>query len=373
MHYLIAFFLFIRSTNSLTSIVTGASGFVGRAVVHELLLRNVQCDDNTTDEIVCLVRPQRVTSEQTYWKQHQKQLVPNSSERCIIRVLPYEMLDNGESLEAAIRSTESLDKMRAPRRVFHIASVFGPTENHTRTALDNVQGTEQLVRTLGRIGQCKLILTSSMAAVRATGQEPANGQYYTENDWNTQSKLGEKWGSSYQWSKAESERRAWELCKEFDIPMVSLCPSFVFGPTVPGSGPSSSFSWSLVKQWIQGESPVQSRLCVDVRDLATVQVEAALRNEAVGQRFIVSTEARTPSLQIANWLKAACTRTSFADSAKIQHDETFSGGSIPIGAKEVDALMQLKDKLGVSLRPVEDTIADMALVMLESNPDSRSF
>jgi len=33
-----------------------------------------------------------------------------------------------------------------------------------------------------------------MAAVRATNQESANGQYYTEKDWNTQSDLGASLG-----------------------------------------------------------------------------------------------------------------------------------------------------------------------------------
>jgi nucleoside-diphosphate-sugar epimerase len=333
----------LSPAHCLISIITGANGYIARAVVHELLARDAA--DHT---IVCLVRPQRVESEQEYWDgQHASN----------IRVLPYDMLDGGASLEQALLSTGNDNKC-----IFHIASVFGPTDNHKQTALNNVQGTEDLVRSLSKVGKCKLVLTSSMAAVRGTGQQPANGKCYTAVDWNTVSELGVNWGSSYQWSKAESERRAWELCRECNVPMVSLCPSFVFGPP---SGSSSSFSLTLVRQWTRGESPVQSRLFVDVRDVAKAHVEAALRETAVGNRYIISTEARVPSQVIAAWLRAVCRRTHLSHPKKIYYDAEFVGGSIPIGAQEVEAIARLHDELGVSLRPVKDTIDDMAKILLE--------
>jgi nucleoside-diphosphate-sugar epimerase len=203
-----------------------------------------------------------------------------------------------------------------------------------------------------------------MAAVRGTGQKPSNGEYYTHEDWNNLSELGKNWGSSYQWSKTESERRAIELCDEHDIPLVVLNPSFVFGPTNENCM-SSSYSLDLVGQWARGESPVQSRLFVDVRDVAKAHIEAAVRSDSAGKRFIVSTEARVPSREIAGWLKEVAIQTGLSDPEKIHFDADFDGGAIPIGSKEVDAAKRLHEELGVELRPMKHTITEMALALLQ--------
>jgi nucleoside-diphosphate-sugar epimerase len=360
---------------STTSIVTGANGFVGRALVHELLHRHQQqhCNepDNgaTSDEIICLVRHQRVVAEEQYWKTIQQNIPDGGG--CKIRVLPYDMVDGGATLQQALidqsLTTTTSDSKRLQRRVYHVASFFGPTENHQQTALDNVQGTEDLIQILAKVGNCKLILTSSMAAVRGPGQEPSNGQFYTHNDWNTESQLGASWGASYQWSKAEAERRAWRMSKELDVPMVSICPSFVFGPPMPGAD-CFSYSLKLVNEWIRGESPVQSRLFVDVRDVAKAHVNAG--ETKVGQRYIVSTESRTPSHELADLLQDVCRQTKLAQPDRIYYDKEFNGGAIAIGQKEVEADVRLRKDLGVKLRPVKDTIHEMAKFLLQKEENT---
>jgi nucleoside-diphosphate-sugar epimerase len=318
-----------------TSIVTGANGYVGRAVVQVLL-------EDKDQSVLCLVRPSRVDTEREYWKSCQN-----------VRVMPYDMVDGGTTIADAIESCSSDGSEEIC--VYHIASVFGPTEDHVQTANDNVQGTVDLVHALGKVPNARLVLTSSMAALRGTGQDPLNGKFYTHEDWNTKSKLGENWGASYQWSKAESEKQATTLAKQYDLPMTSLCPSFVFGPPTDNSNLSSSFSITLVGQWVRGESPVQSRLCVDIRDIARAHVAAGTREEAKGKRFVVSTEARVPSQGMAEALKGVCEDSGLGDPAKITYDGTFSGGAIPIGEKEVEAESRLEEYLGVKLRPVEET------------------
>jgi len=365
-----------------TSIVTGANGYVGRAIVHELL----QSSNNENEKVYCLVRPHKVAIEQDYWNQQQDLC------RCP-QVLPYDMLDGGatlqEALEMAMTEKVNGDSPKTNVCVYHVASVFGPTEDHRQTALDNVQGTVDLVTTLGKLQQksssssslnVQLVVTSSMAAVRASGQVPANGQYYTKDDWNTESELGKNWGESYQWSKMESEKQAIALARDYQIPMISLCPSFVFGPpssTVPSS---DSYSLTLVGQWARGESPVQSRLYVDVRDVATAHVAAGRRllgdpstsNDITTDRYILSTEARVPSQEIAAWIADACRDTNLADPDAIHYDADFQGGAIPIGEREVDALERLEQDLGVTLRPVKETIVDMTKLLLkQKEPQSQ--
>ncbi len=340
------------------SIVTGANGYVGREVVNVLLQEQ---PEDCKDEILCLVRSHRVESEISYWKEF-----PESTDSSI-KVLPYDMLDGGKTFGDALSlALENDEEEDLDVCVYHIASVFGPSEDHVQTAKDNVQGTKDLIETLGKLSpKCRLVVTSSMAAVRGSGQIPKNGEYYTYEDWNTQSKLDDNnWGSSYQWSKAESERVAWELCEQLKIPLTTICPSFVFGPPTSENDLSSSFSITLVGQWVRGESTVQSRLFVDVRDVAKAHVEAAKRPEAIGERIIVSSEARIPSQDMAEVLKEVCDTTGLGDPSKITFDGEFQGGAIPIGSREVEATRRIESLLGLKMTPLRDTIRDMGKSLL---------
>lgn len=340
--------LAISSTQRRASVVTGANGYVGREIVHELI------KDPNQQRIICLVRPGRIPQEEAYW---------DGKSSCV-DVMPYDMLDDGTTLENALECTYKGDPTECC--VYHVASVFGPTEDHVATAHENVKGAEQVVKSIAKHQNCRLVLTSSMAAVRGTGQVPLNGRVYTYKDWNTSSKLGENWGASYQWSKMESERRAWELAKEANVPMVSLCPSFVFGPPSDEGCTSNSYSITLVGQWVRGESPVQSRLCVDVRDTARAHVAAGTLLTAVGNRYILSAEARIPSQEAAEALKKVSKETGLGDPSKITYDSEFSGGAILIGGQEVEAVERLKNDLGgLELIPVEQTMADMGRSLLQ--------
>ena len=309
--------------------MSGANGFVGRHVIHKLL------EQQTSNEqvIICLVRKEKIEYESLYWCAVTDEM--QRSDLCI-KVMPYDMLDDGntlsDALECGIQYYSSTKE--CPICIYHIASVFGPTADPIETAKQNVKSTENAVRVLDKFYQQhpniikpRLVVTSSMAAVRATDQTPLNGKWYTHKDWNTLSKLNMKnWGSCYQWSKAESERVAWEMVKECNeryakeedddssmkkrkIEMVSLNPSFVFGPPPPlpikmkhtKSAGSSSYSLTLIKQWLKGESTVQSRLCGDVRDVASAHVAAgtvdlgSLPGNDADRRYILSSEERISS------------------------------------------------------------------------------
>ena len=296
-----------------------------------------------------------------------------------------------------------------PICIYHIASVFGPTADPIETAQANVQSTENAVRALDKFYQQhpnikpRLVVTSSMAAVRATDQTPLNSKWYTHKDWNTISKLNMKnWGSCYQWSKAESERVAWKMVKECNeryakeedddsstivmrkkIEMVALNPSFVFGPPPPkpikmkdtkSVGSSSSYSLTLIKQWLTGESTVQSRLCGDVRDVASAHVAAGtidldkLPGDDTDRRYILSTEERLSSENIAQALiKGVEQGSKSIDISKITCDTDYSGGAIKIGDREVEAADRLEHDLGVVFRPVEETMRDMAKALLQED------
>ena len=111
----------------------------------------------------------------------------------------------------------------------------------------------------------------------------------------------------------------------------------------------------MVSQWVRGESPVQSRLCVDIRDVAQAHVAAGTLPQAIGQRFIVSKEERVPSKEMAEALRQVCRDLGLGNPDAINFDADFQGGAIPIGSREVESVERLNDSLGITLRPVFET------------------
>jgi nucleoside-diphosphate-sugar epimerase len=107
--------------------------------------------------------------------------------------------------------------------VIHTASVFRRCENmETELVQPNIVLVENMVKACASAG-ARLVLTSSMAAIRGAGQEP-KGACFTTADWNTASRRDGAGFEPYQYSKMESERVGWELAKECGVEMVSLCP-----------------------------------------------------------------------------------------------------------------------------------------------------
>jgi hypothetical protein len=95
-------------------------------------------------------------------------------------------------------------------------------------------------------------------------------------------------------------------------------------------------------------------------------VAAGTLSSAVGNRYILSAEARIPSKEAAEALKRVAQETGLGDPSKITYDSAFSGGAIKIGQQEVQALDRLKSDLGgLELIPVEQTMADMGRSLLK--------
>jgi len=116
---------------------------------------------------------------------------------------------------------------------------------------------------------------------------------------------------------------------------------------------------------MEGKSPVQSRLCGDVRDVAAAHVAAGEKGGAGGKRYIVSSERRLGSAAAADVLRRVVGEIKGEkEGEKIKADLDFDGGAIPIGEKEVECEGPLKEDLGVVCRSVEATLEDMARGLL---------
>ena len=270
-----------------------------------------------------------------------------------------------EDLTDAVIAREAADGVDA---VIHTAGVFRACEDmESDLVRPNLLLAENMVAACAA-ANARLVLTSSMAAVRGEGQQPANGKFYNAlSDWNTISQRDGPGFAPYQFSKMESERRAWQLAREVGLEMVSICPAMLFGP--PRDPTSSAVSVNMVRQWANGEAAVRSTLVSDVRDVARAHVEAATRPAAAGKRFIVACEARSAaSSEAAAVAQGLIKRADVLDSAKDkvhagENQELGEGnGAVAIGDKEVDA-EPAATVLGVRCRSSAESLADMVMAL----------
>ena len=172
------------------SLVTGATGFLGSAVMHRLL--------NAGHEVRLLVR--------------------GSSDRRNIANLPVEItegdLRDHHSLEKAVNGCDYL---------FHVAADYRLWVPDPQTMYDiNVHGTKALIIAAANAGLKRIIYTSSVAALGLTDDE-------TPADEETPVAL-EQINGHYKRSKYLAEQTVQELTQQHQLPLVIVNPSTPIGP-----------------------------------------------------------------------------------------------------------------------------------------------
>ena len=172
-----------------------------------------------------------------------------------------------------------------------------------------VKGTTGILHSIIKNGSAvkRVIVLSSCAAV----SELHRDKIFDENDWNEQSIIdvneqGPKTfaPTKYRASKTLAEKAAWEIYNQHkgkvSWDLTVLNPPFVFGPTLHDVPSPSALNTSSKQMYnailVEGSfTPealaTQGSSYVDVRDLAEAHVRSFEREEAGGERIIIS--ART--------------------------------------------------------------------------------
>ena len=318
--------LMLHAASALRLTVTGANGYLG----HEICWQAVQ-------------------------KGHSVRAVVRSADRASPFLQNLCEVMEADDLADAVQARAAAEDCDA---VIHTASVFQPCDDmEQELVVPNLQLVEEMVCACAA-SNARLVLTSSMAAVRGAGQEPTRAAHYTVHDWNTVSQRDGPGFAPYQFSKMWSEKRAWYLAREVGLELVTVCPSMILGP--PRTVNSQAFSVKMVRGWLEGRSAVKSLLVCDVRDVACAHLQAAVVPNAANKRYIVSREARVPTQALADAMRQ---RVGDAAAASLRVDDGGESDlAIRVGEREVDASSTLTD-LGVSCRPDEETVADMAALL----------
>ena len=235
----------------MTILLTGATGFVGAAVLRSLVKAGYK--------VRALVRP-------------------NSDRRNLIgiecEIVPGDLLDL-LSLQRAVRGCETLFHVAADYRLW----VPDPEKMHRI----NVQGTVDLFRAAVAAGVSRIVYTSSVATLRLSNDSSAV-------DEQSHAELGDMIGA-YKQSKFLAEQSVKRLVEEEQIPVIIVNPTAPVGPGDIKPTPTGR----MVLEAASGRMPayVNTGLnIVHVDDVAAGHLMAFNRG-AVGASYILGGENRT--------------------------------------------------------------------------------
>jgi dihydroflavonol-4-reductase len=244
---------------SQTVLVTGASGFIARHIIVQLL--------NDTDFKFTVRGTARSTSKLSSLLADLRPFVNDPS-----------LLESRFQLVAAdLNSDENWDNaVKGVDSILHVASPFpsvSPKDPNELIAPAR-DGTLRVLRAAKKAGIKRIVITSSLAAV-VYGVE-RRGKMFTDRDW---SNVDDPRVGAYEKSKAIAEKAAWDFVKnEYpNMELTTVNPGAVLGPMI---GPEQSTSLEVVQKLMKKEFPACPNLTfsfVDVRDVAAVHI-AAIKN-----------------------------------------------------------------------------------------------
>ena len=233
----------------MTTLVTGAAGFLGSHVARQLVARG--------ENVRVLLRP--------------------SSQNRAIADLPLEYVTGD------LRDTNSLDRaLKGIHRVFHAAADYRLWAQHSQDIYDsNVGGTKNILAAAKRASVEQFIYTSTVATIAV--DRPA------QPNESTDSKLEEMIGH-YKRSKWMAEREALNAAKE-GLPVIVAMPTTPVGPWDWKPTPTGK----LIVDFLNGKMPgyVDTGLnFVGVEECAAGHLLVAEKGK-VGERYLLGGENLT--------------------------------------------------------------------------------
>ena len=256
--------------------------------------------------------------------------------------------------------------------VLHVASPFPPVQpkDPDELIVPARDGTLRVLRASLDAGARRIVLTSSVAAVRNAGAAPA-GRELTEADWTDPENPRL---SAYARSKTIAELAAWELVRSqgAEDRLVVVAPGAILGPVL---GPDRSYSLQVIERMLDG-MPGLPRLgfsFVDVRDVAALEVDAMTAATAGGQRLL----AAGPFLWMSEVAQILRERLG-EDASKVprrrvpdfvvrglaRFDASLRSVVGDLGERVTYSLENSSRRAGFSPRPIEETIVDSARSLL---------
>jgi dihydroflavonol-4-reductase len=252
---------------SRTILVTGATGYIAKHIVLQLLEQG--------DYVRGSVR------SETRAEELRAAMQANLSDPAKLQNLSTVPLDllKDDGWNAAMEGVDA---------VIHTASPFPLTQpkNADEVIRPAVDGALRALRAAKAAGVRRVVLTSSVAAV-STAVKPSNGRSYTEADWSDATSPS---ATPYAKSKTLAERAAWDFVKDSGgaIELTCINPTLVVGPPLDTDYGTSI---EVIERVLRAKDPMLPNMgfgMVDVRDVAKAHVQALDVPESIGQRIILN-------------------------------------------------------------------------------------
>jgi len=248
-----------------TVLVTGASGYIAKHIVHQLLDAGYAVVGTVRslsrgEEATAAVRPH---------------LASDADLDTRLRYVALDLsTDDGWS-----EAMEGIDIL------MHTASPF-PLEqpkDEEEVIRPAVDGTLRALRAAKAAGIKRVVLTSSVASIMNKSL-PDGRTEYTEEDWTD---LNSPTSTPYVRSKTLAEQAAWDFVKDEapELELTVINPAFVLGPPMDNH---MGTSMKVVERVLSGKDPAVPNFgfpCVDVRDIATMHVRALSKPDSIGKRI----------------------------------------------------------------------------------------
>lgn len=327
--------------------VTGATGYVAGHVVRELLARGAV--------VHATVRDPADTKKVAHLTALAEAL-PGT-----LKLFGADLLADGAFAEA----------FAGCGTVIHTASPFliGSQADPQKALVDPaLKGTRNVLAACSASPSVRrVVLTSSVVAMYADPADAAaKGRPVNEGDWNEGSTLHD---GAYPYSKTVAEREAWKLAGEQSRwRLVVMNPGFVMGPSLTPRNDSASIDFlvSLVDGTRSTGIWEFHTPWVDVRDVATAHVEAAVRPDAEGRHALVSENTGL-------WQVIGMLAEDFPGKLRLPKRRVpkamaylvapFLGFSFRYVTRTVDVPFAVdgtrsRERLGLAYRPLRDTMRE---------------
>jgi len=253
--------------------------------------------------------------------------------------------------------------------VLHVASPFpaGVPKSDDELVRPAVDGTLRVLRAAADAGVRRVVLTSSIAAIVSGYNDK---RVRTEADWSDVDR-----SSAYAKSKTLAERAAWDFARESGLELVAVNPGMVLGP-LTGSGVNTSVDVvrRLLTRAVPG-SPKMGFSLVDVRDVATAHRLAMESPVAPGNRYILAGDhlwMREIAAVLAEEFNPRGYRvptgsmpTPLLRLAAL-FDPSVRQALSFVGRSELVTADKARNELDWTTRPVRDTIIDTANSLIEA-------
>jgi dihydroflavonol-4-reductase len=338
-----------------TVLVTGGSGFLGGWCLVELLQRGYRARTTVRD------------------------LARESDVRAAVDT-QIDARDRLDVVAADLTNDDGwADAVAGCDYVLHVASPFPPAQpkDPDELIVPARDGTLRVLRASLAAGVKRIVLTSSVAAVRTPGPgSVANGRDLTEDDWNDPDNPHT---TPYTRSKTIAERAAWDFMRAegAEDRLVTVQPGAIIGPVL---GRDRSYSLQAVERMLTGKMPGLPRLgfsFIDVRDVAALEVAAMSAAEAGGQRLIAASTflwfsdvAAILREQLGPDARKVPRRgvPDFVVRVLARFDPELRSIVGELGHKTTYSVDNARRRVGWSPRPMQETIVDCARSLLAHPP-----